>query len=70
MQPVPASVRNWLIVVAAMIFFMIVIGALRMGGELWQTRAADVSMEAFARETFRELWKMLAEFGEEAGERL
>ena len=28
MQPVPASVRNWLIVVAAMIFFMIVIGAL------------------------------------------
>lgn len=28
MQPVPASVRNWLIVVAAMIFIMIVIGAL------------------------------------------
>jgi cytochrome c oxidase assembly protein subunit 15 len=28
MQPVPASVRNWLIVVAAMIFFMIVLGAL------------------------------------------
>jgi cytochrome c oxidase assembly protein subunit 15 len=28
MQPVPASVRNWLIVIAAMIFFMIVIGAL------------------------------------------
>lgn len=28
MQPVPSSVRNWLIVVAAMIFFMIVIGAL------------------------------------------
>ena len=28
MQPVPVSVRNWLIVVAAMIFFMIVIGAL------------------------------------------
>ena len=28
MQPAPASVRNWLIVVAAMIFFMIVIGAL------------------------------------------
>ena len=28
MQPVPASVRNWLIVVAAMIFFMIVVGAL------------------------------------------
>ena len=28
MQPVPASVRNWLIVIAAMIFVMIVIGAL------------------------------------------
>ena len=28
MQPVPASVRNWLIVVAAMIFLMIVLGAL------------------------------------------
>jgi cytochrome c oxidase assembly protein subunit 15 len=28
MQAVPASVRNWLIVVAAMIFFMIVLGAL------------------------------------------
>lgn len=28
MQSAPASVRNWLIVVAAMIFFMIVIGAL------------------------------------------
>lgn len=28
MQPTPASVRTWLIVVAAMIFFMIVIGAL------------------------------------------
>ena len=28
MQPAPAPVRNWLIVVAAMIFFMIVLGAL------------------------------------------
>ncbi len=28
MQPVPAAVRNWLIVVAGMIFFMIVLGAL------------------------------------------
>jgi heme a synthase len=28
MQPVPAAVRNWLIVVAAMIFFTIVLGAL------------------------------------------
>ncbi len=45
---------------------MIVIGALRIGGELWRQRAADVSMEVFARETFRELWKMLAEFGDQA----
>lgn len=44
----------------------IVIGALRVGGELWQERAAGVSMETFARETFSELWKMLAEFGQEA----
>ena len=28
MQPVSAPVRNWLIVVAAMLFFMIVLGAL------------------------------------------
>ena len=28
MQTAPASVRNWLLVVAAMIFFMIVLGAL------------------------------------------
>ncbi|WP_132653224.1 MULTISPECIES: TetR family transcriptional regulator [unclassified Rhizobium] len=49
----------------------IVIGALRVGSELWQERIAGgskegVSMEAFAREIFGELWKMLAEFGEEA----
>ncbi len=49
----------------------VVIGALRLGGELWQERARavsmeGVSMEAFAREIFGELWKMLAEFGEEA----
>lgn len=53
----------------------IVIGALRVGGELWQQRAPGVSMEgasmeAFAREIFGELWKMLAEFGEEAKSRL
>ena len=45
----------------------IVIGALRVGSELWQERIAGVSTtEAFAREIFGELWKMLAEFGEEA----
>ncbi len=48
----------------------VVIGALRVGGELWQERAAGVSMETFARETFGELWKMLAEFGDEAKGRL
>ena len=49
----------------------VVIGALRVGGELWQQRAPDTatesaSMEVFARGIFDELWKMLAEFGEEA----
>lgn len=53
----------------------VVIGALRVGGELWQQRVAgtsteSISMEAFAREIFGELWKMLAEFGEEAKSRL
>lgn len=53
----------------------IVIGALRVGSEVWQARAPDVSMEgasmeAFAREIFDELWKMLAEFGEETKTRL
>jgi AcrR family transcriptional regulator len=53
----------------------VVIGALRVGGELWQQRVAgtsteSISMEAFAREIFGGLWKMLAEFGEEAKSRL
>lgn len=48
----------------------IVIGALRVGSEVWQERTQGVSMEgvsmeAFAREIFGELWKMLAEFGDE-----
>jgi AcrR family transcriptional regulator len=53
----------------------VVIGALRVGGELWQQRVAgtsteSISMEAFARKIFGGLWKMLAEFGEEAKSRL
>ncbi|MBB4254270.1 TetR family transcriptional regulator [Rhizobium sp. BK008] len=48
----------------------IVIGALRVGGELWQQRPAGASPQAFAHEIFAELWKMLAEFGDQAKTRL
>lgn len=48
----------------------IVIGALRVGGELWQERPPGASLQEFAHETFAELWKMLAEFGDEAKSRL
>ncbi|RUV31717.1 TetR family transcriptional regulator, partial [Mesorhizobium sp. M1A.T.Ca.IN.004.03.1.1] len=41
----------------------IVIGALRVGAELWQQRPSSVSPQDFAREIFTDLWKMLAEFG-------
>ncbi|MBN9981499.1 TetR family transcriptional regulator [Rhizobium sp. 25PS6] len=44
----------------------IVIGALRVGAELWQQRPSSVSPQDFAREIFTDLWKMLAEFGDEA----
>ncbi|MBY5784539.1 TetR family transcriptional regulator [Rhizobium leguminosarum bv. viciae] len=44
----------------------IVIGALRVGAELWQQRPPSVSPQDFAREIFTDLWKMLAEFGDEA----
>jgi AcrR family transcriptional regulator len=47
----------------------IVIGALRVGGELWQQRPPGASLQEFAHETFAELWKMLAEFGDEAKSR-
>ncbi len=47
----------------------IVIGALRVGGEIWQERPTNVSLETFARETFADLWQMLAEFGDEAKKR-
>jgi AcrR family transcriptional regulator len=45
----------------------IVIGALRVGGELWQEQPRDTSLEDFAKQTFGTLWKVLAEFGGEAG---
>ncbi|MBY5437569.1 TetR family transcriptional regulator [Rhizobium leguminosarum] len=44
----------------------IVIGALRVGAELWQLRPPSASPQDFAREIFTDLWKMLAEFGDEA----
>ncbi|MBY3394791.1 TetR family transcriptional regulator [Rhizobium laguerreae] len=44
----------------------IVIGALRVGAELWQQRPSSVSPQDLAREIFTDLWKMLAEFGDEA----
>jgi len=47
----------------------IVIGALRIGGERWQQRPPGASLQEFAHETFAELWKMLAEFGDEAKSR-
>lgn len=48
----------------------IVIGALRVGGELWQQRPPGASLQDFAHEIFAELWKILAEFGNEAKTRL
>jgi len=47
----------------------IIIGATRVGGELWQQRPPGASLQDFARESFAELWKMLAEFGDEAKSR-
>ncbi|OWV69016.1 TetR family transcriptional regulator [Rhizobium sp. R339] len=46
----------------------IVIGAMRVGGELWQQRPG-ASLQDFAEETFAELWKTLAEFGDEVKSR-
>ncbi|PKA44306.1 TetR/AcrR family transcriptional regulator [Rhizobium sullae] len=47
----------------------VVIGALRVGGERWQERPSEGPLEAFARELFADLWKMLADFGDEAKNR-
>lgn len=48
----------------------IVIGALRVGGELWRERSPGAPLEAFARSIFADLWKVLSEFGETAKDRL
>ncbi|EJT02926.1 TetR family transcriptional regulator [Rhizobium sp. CCGE 510] len=47
----------------------VVIGALRVGAELWQQREPGASLHDFAHEIFAELWKILAEFGDEAKNR-
>ncbi|MBB3645423.1 AcrR family transcriptional regulator [Rhizobium sp. BK619] len=47
----------------------IVIGALRVGAELWQ-RPPGAAPQDFAKEIFVELWRILAEFGDEAKARL
>lgn len=48
----------------------IVIGALRVGGELWQERSPGAPLEGFARSIFADLWTVLSEFGETAKARL
>ncbi|RUM27519.1 TetR family transcriptional regulator [Rhizobium vallis] len=47
----------------------IIIGAMRVGGELWQQRPPGASLQDLVHETFAELWKMLAEFGDQAKNR-
>ena len=47
MQPVPAAVRNWLIVIAAMIFFMIVLGALTRLTESGEAVCPDKDGDTF-----------------------
>lgn len=44
----------------------VVIGALRVGGELWQQRPPGAAPQDLAREIFAELWTILAEFGDAA----
>ncbi|MBB4239258.1 TetR family transcriptional regulator [Rhizobium esperanzae] len=48
----------------------VVIGALRVGGEVWRERPPGASLQDFAREILAELWSILAEFGDEAKTRL
>ncbi|RUM02770.1 TetR family transcriptional regulator [Rhizobium chutanense] len=48
----------------------VVIGALRVGGELWQQRPPGAALQDFARQILAELWTILAEFGDEAKTRL
>ncbi|RFC00690.1 TetR family transcriptional regulator [Rhizobium leguminosarum bv. trifolii] len=44
----------------------VVIGALRVGAELWQQRPPGAAPQDFAHEILTELWTILAEFGGEA----
>jgi AcrR family transcriptional regulator len=44
----------------------VVVGAMRVGGERWHEQQYLGSMEAFAREIFKELWGVLADFGADA----
>ncbi|MBB2755110.1 UNVERIFIED_ORG: AcrR family transcriptional regulator [Rhizobium aethiopicum] len=44
----------------------VVIGALRVGAELWQQRPPGAAPQDFAHEILAELWTILAEFGGEA----
>ncbi|ANM08931.1 MULTISPECIES: TetR family transcriptional regulator [unclassified Rhizobium] len=44
----------------------VVIGALRVGAELWRQRPPDAAPQDIAHEIFAELWTILAEFGDEA----
>ncbi|PDT01192.1 TetR family transcriptional regulator [Rhizobium chutanense] len=48
----------------------VVIGALRVGSELWQQRPPGAPLQDFAHEILAELWTILAEFGDEAKTRL
>ncbi|EJC82335.1 transcriptional regulator [Rhizobium leguminosarum bv. trifolii WSM2297] len=48
----------------------VVIGALRVGGELWHARPPGASLHDFAHGIFAELWKILAEFGDQAKNRV
>jgi AcrR family transcriptional regulator len=42
---------------------VVVIGVLRVGGERWHEEPRPESIEAFARDIFSQLWRVLADFG-------
>lgn len=42
---------------------VVVIGVLRVGGEKWHEESRPESIEAFARDIFSQLWRVLADFG-------
>ncbi len=43
----------------------VVMGALRVGGEIWNEQPPGTSLEAFAHGFFGDFWKALADFGNE-----